>query len=28
VEVYKETDPDHVRLLVINDGVLAFALSD
>ena len=28
VEVHKETDPDHVRLLVINDGVLAFALPD
>lgn len=28
VDVYKETDPDHVRLLVINDGVLAFALPD
>ena len=28
VDLYKETDPDQVRHLVINDGVLAFALPD
>ena len=28
LDVYKETDPDQVHHLVINDGVLAFELPD
>lgn len=28
IELHKETDPDQVRHLIINDGVLAFALPD